>query len=59
MESEFSRTAMGQRYYQKTMPDIAQQLMNMNQNLETLIELIRESLEIDKQIHKEKSETLW
>ena len=38
------------------MPDIAQQLMNMNQNLETLIELIRESLEIDKQIHKEQLE---
>jgi hypothetical protein len=36
------------------MPDIAQQLEKMNQNLVILTDLIRQSLEIDKEIRDNK-----
>ena len=44
------------------MPDIAQQLEKMNQNLVILTDLIRQSLEIDKEIRdnkKPESEKVW
>jgi len=60
MGPEFSQTSMGQRYYQKTMPDIANQLERMNKNLEILTDLIRQSLDVDKELRdKTKSENVW
>ena len=51
---------MGQRFYQKTMPDIAEQLEKINKNLETLTELIRQSLELDIELrNKQKSIKVW
>ena len=60
MESEFYRTQVGQKFYQKTMPDISEQLEKMNRNLETLTDLIRQSLEIDKELrNNSKSGNIW
>ena len=60
MGPEFFRTPIGQRFYQKTMPDIAEQLERMNKNIETLTELIRQSLEIDKELRtKTKPDNVW
>tara|TARA_Y100000296_G_C5138582_1_gene239671 strand:+ start:244 stop:417 length:174 start_codon:yes stop_codon:yes gene_type:complete len=50
MGPEFFQTPIGQRFYQKTMPDIAEQLERMNKNLEVLTDLVRQSLEIDKEL---------
>ena len=50
MGPEFFQTQMGQRFYQKTMPDISHLLEKMNTNLEILIELFRQGLESDKEI---------
>ena len=51
---------MGQRFYQKTMPDIAEQLEKMNKNLEILTELLHQSLEIDKELRNTpKSKDVW
>ena len=42
------------------MPDIAEQLERMNKNLEILTELIRQSLEIDKELRNQtKSDNVW
>jgi|TARA_R110002110_G_C13230496_1_gene698192 hypothetical protein len=42
------------------MPDIANQLERMNKNLEMLTDLIRQSLDIDKELRdKTKSENVW
>lgn len=54
MGPEFFQTPIGQRFYQKTMPDIAHQLEKMNQNLTTLTDLLRQSIEIDKEIRDKK-----
>ena len=54
MGPEFFQTQMGQRFYQKTMPDISQQLEKMNINLEILIELFRQGLESDKEIQEKR-----
>ena len=54
MGPEFFQTPIGQKFYQKTMPDIAQQLERMNQNLVLLPDVIRQSLEIDKEIRENK-----
>ena len=54
MGPEFFQTQMGQRFYQKTMPDISQQLEKMNINLEILIELFRQGLESDKEIQNQQ-----
>ena len=60
MGPEFFQTPIGQRFYQKTMPDIAEQLERMNKNLEVLTELIRQSLEIDKELRtKTKPDNVW
>jgi len=60
MGPEFFQTPIGQRFYQKTMPDIAEQLTKMNKNLEVLTELIRQSLEIDKELRtKTKPDNVW
>jgi len=56
MGPEFFQTPIGQKFYQKTMPDIAEQLERMNKNLEVLTDLVRQSLEIDKELrNKPKS----
>ena len=54
MGPEFFQTQMGQLFYQKTMPDISQQLTKLNTNLEMLIELFRQGLESDKEIKETK-----
>jgi len=54
MGPEFFQTQMGQLFYQKTMPDISQQLTKLNMNLEMLIELFRQGLESDKEIQDTK-----
>jgi len=54
MGPEFFQTQMGQLFYQKTMPDISQQLTKLNTNLEMLIELFRQGLESDKEIKDTK-----
>jgi len=60
MGSEFFQTLIGQKFYQKTMPDIAEQLEKMNKNLETLTELLHQSLEIDIELkNKSKSNKVW
>jgi|TARA_R110002110_G_scaffold163780_1_gene363774 hypothetical protein len=60
MGPEFFQTSMGQRFYQKTMPDIANQLEKMNKNLEILTDLIRQSLDVDKELRdKTTSENAW
>jgi len=60
MGPEFSQTAMGQRFYQKTMPDIAEQLEKINKNLEILTELLHQSLEIDKELRNTpKVKDVW
>lgn len=60
MGPEFFQTPMGQRFYQKTMPDIASQLEKMNKNLEILTDLIRQSLDVDKELRdKTTSENAW
>ena len=60
MGPEFFQTTIGQRFYQKTMPDIAEQLEKINKNLEILTELIRQSLEIDKELrNKTKPDDVW
>ena len=42
------------------MPDITSQLEKMNKNLEILTDLIRQSLDIDKELRdKTKSENVW
>ena len=42
------------------MPDIAEQLEKMNKNLETLTELLHQSLEIDIELkNKLKSNKVW
>ena len=44
------------------MPDIAQQLEKMNQNLVILTDLIRQSLEVDKELRggtKPESGKVW
>ena len=51
---------MGQRFYQKTMPDIAEQLEKINKNLEILTELLHQSLEIDKELRNTpKVKDVW
>ena len=60
MGPEFSQTAIGQRFYQKTMPDIAEQLEKMNKNIEILTELLHQSLEIDKELRNTpKVKDVW
>ena len=60
MGPEFSQTAIGQRFYQKTMPDIAEQLEKMNKNLEILTKLLHQSLEIDKELRNTpKVKDVW
>jgi DNA mismatch repair ATPase MutS len=60
MGPEFSQTAMGQRFYQKTMPNIAEQLEKINKNLEILTELLHQSLEIDKELRNTpKVKDVW
>ena len=60
MGPEFSQTSMGQRFYQKTMPDIANQLEKMNKNLEILTDLLRQSLNVDKDLRdKTTSKNVW
>ena len=54
MGPEFFQTQMGQLFYQKTMPEISQQLTKLNMNLETLIELFRQGLESDKEIQEKR-----
>jgi len=39
--TEFFQTRMGARFYEGTMPKIAEQLERLNDNLEALIELLR------------------
>jgi hypothetical protein len=38
---DFSRTRMGQRFYEATMPKIADQLERMNTNIEALVAELR------------------
>ena len=60
MGPEFFQTSMGQRFYQKTMPDIAEQLEKINKNLEILTELLHQSLEIDKELRNTpKVKDVW
>ena len=54
MGPEFFQTQMGQLFYQKTMPEISQQLTKLNTNLEMLIELFRQGLEADKEIQEKR-----
>ena len=54
MGPEFFQTQMGQLFYQKTMPEISQQLTKLNTNLEMLIELFRQGIESDKEIQEKR-----
>lgn len=38
--SDFFRTAMGQRFYESTMPSLVRELARLNTNLEKLVALV-------------------
>ena len=40
--SDFFRTRMGQRFYEATMPKLADQLERLNANIEALVAALRE-----------------
>jgi hypothetical protein len=42
MSNDFFRTRMGQRFYEATMPKIADQLERLNANIEALVSELRE-----------------
>lgn len=46
--SEFFRTRMGQRFYEATMPKIADQLERLNINIEALVAELREHRRLDE-----------
>jgi len=45
---EFFQTRMGARFYEGTMPKIAEQLERLNDNLEALIEMVRDGRRHDQ-----------
>jgi hypothetical protein len=49
MSDEFFRTRMGQRFYEATMPKIADQLERLNANIEALVEELRRRSPLDEQ----------
>ena len=49
MSDDFFRTRMGQRFYEATMPRIADQLERMNTNLEALVAELRKQRETREQ----------
>jgi len=48
MGGDFFRTRMGQRYFEATMPKIADQLERLNANLEALLAELRKRNEAPK-----------
>ena len=46
---EFFKTRMGQRYYESTMPKIAEELERLNRNLESLVEALAGRQVADRQ----------
>lgn len=42
MSDEFFRTRMGQRFYESTLPKVADQLERLNANIEALVAELRE-----------------
>jgi prefoldin subunit 5 len=58
--SDFFRTRMGQRFYEATMPKIADQLERLNANIEALVAELRELRECrasDALIEQAKAES--
>jgi prefoldin subunit 5 len=55
--SEFFRTRMGQRFYEATMPKIADQLERLNANIEALVAELRELRERRASIEQAKTES--
>ncbi len=45
MSNDFFRTAMGQRFYESTMPSLVRELARLNTNLERLVALVEQSAE--------------
>jgi hypothetical protein len=46
---EFFKTRMGQRFYESTMPKIADELERLNRNLEKLVEALADRRAVDRQ----------
>ena len=46
---EFFKTRMGQRFYEVTMPKIAEELERLNRNLERLVEALARPQVADRQ----------
>jgi hypothetical protein len=49
MSDEFFRTRMGQRFYEATLPKLADQLERLNANIEALVEELRRRSPLDEQ----------
>lgn len=49
MSDDFFRTRMGQRFYEATMPKIADQLERLNANIEALVAELRMQRELGRE----------
>ena len=52
MSDDFFRTRMGQRFYEATMPKIADQIERLNTNLEALLAELRKQREAPDDVAK-------
>jgi len=49
MNAEFFQTAMGQRFYEHTMPDMVQQLADLTDVVNQLVDLLQQGINADKE----------
>jgi len=49
MNAEFFQTAMGQRFYEHTMPDMVQQLADLTDVVQQLVDLLQQGVDADKE----------
>ena len=49
MNAEFFQTAMGQRFYEHTMPDMVQQLADLTDVVHQLVDLLQQGVDADKE----------
>ena len=49
MNAEFFQTAMGQRFYEHTMPDMVQQLADLTDAVNQLVDLLQQGINADKE----------
>ena len=49
MNAEFFQTAMGQRFYEHTMPDMVQQLADLTDAVNQLVGLVQQGVDADRE----------